>query len=195
MSDMRSYIFLAEGFEEIEAISVVDVMRRAQMDAVTVSITESKAVKGAHGIAVEADVLMSECDFADADWLVMPGGLPGAENLHNCEALNDLIKRHFAKGGNVAAICAAPALVLAPLGILEGKAATCYPGFESHLRGGGAEYRDMRVVSSGNIVTANGPHSAARFGLAIVAHSCGEQVASQVGTGMLYYKKAANFYF
>lgn len=195
MSDMRSYLFLAEGFEEIEAISVVDVMRRASMNVATVSITDSKIVKGAHGVPVEADLLMSECDFLDADWLVMPGGLPGAENLHNCEPLNDLIKEHFAKGGNVAAICAAPALVLAPLGVLNGKAATCYPGFESHLREGGAEYRDVRVVSSGNVVTANGPRSAARFGLAIVAHSCGEQVASQVGTGMLYYKRTVNFYF
>ena len=102
----RSFIFLAEGFEEIEALTVVDVMRRAGMDIKTVSITDSKKVTGAHGISVEADMTFKEADYSGSEWLILPGGMPGATHLHEFEALGDLLKVHK---GKIAAICASPA--------------------------------------------------------------------------------------
>ena len=188
----HSFIFLAEGFEEIEALTVVDVMRRAGMDIKTVSITSTKEVSGAHGIKVTADLTFKEADFSDTEWLIIPGGMPGASNLAAFEPLCDLLKIHAAKG-KVAALCAAPAVVLAPLGILDGKEATCYPGFESQCRN--AVMRDVPVVTLENLITANGPSAALRFALAIVANSLGSNIAQEVGSGMLYYPKSVNFYF
>lgn len=124
-----SYIFLAAGFEEIEALTVVDVMRRAGMDIKTVSITDSHTVIGAHGIPVTTDLLYDKTDFVTPEWLIIPGGMPGAENLSKFAPLNTLLINQSASG-KIAAICAAPAVVLGPLGILDGKEATCYPGFE-----------------------------------------------------------------
>lgn len=189
----RSFLFLAEGFEEIEALTVVDVMRRAGMDLKTVSITECHKVLGAHGIPVLADMLISEVDFSDAEWLIAPGGMPGSTHLANCETLNRALKSHVQAGGKVAAICAAPAVVLYPLGILDGKEATCYPGFEGECVK--AIMRDAPVVALDNIITANGPATALRFALAIVANSMGEGIAQEVGGGMLFYPRSNNFYF
>lgn len=188
----HSFIFLAEGFEEIEALTVVDVMRRAGLDIKTVSITSTKKVPGAHGIKVMADLTFEEADFTDAEWLILPGGMPGASNLAAFKPLCDLLKTHAAKG-KVAAICAAPAVVLAPLGILDGKEATCYPGFEGQCRN--AVIRDIPVVTLKNLITANGPSAALHFALAIVANSLGSTIAQEVGSGMLYYPKSVNFYF
>lgn len=190
----KSFIFLADGFEEMEAIIPVDVLRRAGMDVKTVSITDSHHVTGAHGVTVTADLTFKQADFDGAEWLIMPGGLPGAENLHAFEALNDLLKVHSGKG-KIAAICASPAMVLAPLGLLEGKEATGYPGTEAGLKAGKAKVKDERVVALDNIITANGPASAMNFALAIVANSLGAQVAQEVGSGMLVYGKPINFYF
>lgn len=190
----RSFIFLAEGFEEIEAITPIDVMRRAGMDVKTVSITDNRQVTGAHGITITADLTFKQADFDGAEWLIMPGGLPGAENLHSFEALNDLIKVHAGKG-KLAAICASPAMVLAPTGVLEGKEATGYPGTEKGLKDGGAIVRDVPVMALDNIITGNGPASSLRFALAIVANSMGDHVAQEIGSAMLYYQKTMNFYF
>lgn len=188
----HSFIFLAEGFEEIEALTVVDVMRRAGMDIKTVAVTAAKEVTGAHGIKVTADLTFKEADFSDTEWLIIPGGMPGASNLASFEPLCELLRIHAPKG-KVAAICAAPAVVLAPLGILDGKEATCYPGFEKECTK--AIMRDVPVVALDNLITANGPSAAMRFALAIVANSLGATVAQQVGSGMLYYPKSINFYF
>lgn len=190
----RSFIFLAEGFEEIEAITPIDVMRRAGMDVKTVSITDNRQVTGAHGITITADLTFKQADFDGAEWLIMPGGLPGAENLHSFEALNDLIKVHASKG-KLAAICASPAMVLAPTGVLEGKEATGYPGTEKGLKDCGAIVRDVPVMALDNIITGNGPASSLRFALAIVANSMGDHVAQEIGSAMLYYQKTMNFYF
>lgn len=190
----RSFVFLAEGFEEMEAIIPVDVLRRAGMDVKTVSITDRHQVTGAHGVTVTADLTFKQADFDGAEWLIIPGGLPGAENLHAFGALNDLLKVHAGKG-KIAAICASPALVLAPLGLLEDKEATGYPGTEDGLKAGGAIVKDERVVALDNIITANGPASALRFALAIVANSLGAQTALEVGSAMLVYGKPMNFYF
>lgn len=187
-----SYIFLAAGFEEIEALTVVDVMRRAGMDVKTVSITADHRVTGAHGITVTADILYDKTDFITPEWLIIPGGMPGAENLSKFAPLNTLLINQ-AHAGKIAAICAAPAVVLAPLGILDGKEATCYPGFEDRMPN--AVRRDAPVIALDRIITANGPSSALRFALAIVANSMGESVAQEVGSGMLFYPKTMNFYF
>lgn len=189
----KSYLFLAEGFEEIEALTVVDVMRRAGMPVVTVSVTEELEVLGAHGIKVKADAVIGDVDSDDAEWLIAPGGMPGSTNLAECDLLTAALKKHYAKGGHIAAICAAPAVVLAPLGILDGRDATCYPGFEEKCDK--AVMRDTPVVALDNLITANGPASALRFALSIVANSLGEGIANEVGSGMLFYPKEVNFYF
>ena len=187
-----SYLFLATGFEEIEALTTIDIMRRAGMDVKTVSITGSRQVVGAHGVPVEADQLYEHTDFITPEWLIIPGGMPGSENLARFEPLNTLLKTQ-AETGKIAAICAAPARVLAPLGILDGKEATCYPGMEKHLDK--AIRRDTPVVALDRIITGNGPAAAMRFALAIVANSMGEAIAQQVGSGLLFYPKSVNFYF
>lgn len=188
----RSYLFLAQGFEEIEALTVVDVMRRAGMDVKTVSITDDHKVTGAHGVTVVADLLFKGTDFDGAEWLIAPGGMPGASNLAAFTPLNDLLQRQAVKG-KIAAICAAPAVVLAPLGLLVDKPATCYPGFEGQMSG--AEVQSEPVVALDRVITANGPAAATRFALAIVANSMGEGVAQEVGSGMLFYTDSTSFYF
>lgn len=192
----KSYIFLADGFEEIEAISAVDILRRAGMDITTVSINDNPLVTGAHGIAIAADAAYTQATgLNDADWLILPGGMPGASNLAEFDPLCSLLKAHAADGGNVAAICAAPAVVLAPLGLLKGKTATCYPGFEKVCVDGGAKMQDAPVVRDGNIITANGPASAMAFALAIAQAAFGEEKAREIGTGLLHYAKRTDYYF
>jgi 4-methyl-5(b-hydroxyethyl)-thiazole monophosphate biosynthesis len=187
-----SYLFLATGFEEIEALTVVDVMRRAGMDIKTVSITDQVEVTGAHGVTVSADLLFTETTFDNPEWLIIPGGMPGTANLATYQPLNELLLKQ-AQNGKIAAICAAPALVLSPLGILDGKEATCYRGMESLCSG--AIMRDAPVIALDRIITGNGPASAMRFALAIVANSLGESAAQEIGSDMLYYQKSLNFYF
>jgi len=181
---MKTFIFLADGFEEIEALATVDILRRAELDVTTVSITDSLTVTGAHNVQVDAETTFKGADFTDADWLILPGGMPGASNLRNCEGLCELLRKH-AKEGRIAAICAAPAVVLASLGLLDGRQATCYPGFDLALVQGGAEYVDERVVVDGNIVTSNGPSSAFLFALTIVSLTLGQPAADKVADGML----------
>lgn len=188
----RSYIFIATGFEEIEALTVVDVLRRAGMDIKTVSISTDKEVTGAHGITIVTDITFEDADLSDSEWLILPGGMPGATNLASHEALCDLLKAHE---GKIAAICAAPGVVLAPLGLLDGREVTCYPGFDGECRKHGAIVRDVPVMALNNLITANGPSSALLFALAIVANSLGESTAQQVGSDMLYYPKTMNYFF
>lgn len=191
-----SYIFLADGFEEIEALTVVDVLRRAGVSINTVSINDTTAVTGAHGVTVVADCLYADVrDFNDADWLILPGGMPGSQNLADFVPLGKLLRAHAADGGHIAAICAAPALVLAPLGILNGKNATCYPDFAERCITYGVKMHDTPCVDDGNIVTASGPASALRFALTILQKGAGASVAQSVGQGMLFYPKQMNFYF
>lgn len=182
---MKNFLFLADGFEEIEALATVDVLRRAGMELYTVSIKHEPFVTGAHGLTVAADLTFKEADFSGSEWLILPGGMPGASNLHEFGALNDLLKVHASKG-RIAAICASPAVVLAATGLLEGRRATCYPGFETALIAAGAEYvSDQRVVTDGNIVTANGPSSAIPFALRIAELTQGEATVREVAAGML----------
>ncbi len=183
----KSYLFLADGFEEVEALATVDVLRRAEMDVTTVSINATREVTGAHGVSVNADCVISDMKLtADTEWLICPGGMPGASNLAACEPLTAMLREHYARGGRVAAICASPAVVLAPLGILDERPATCYPGFESIAAGVDMTGKD--VVALDTLVTANGPANTLPFAFAIVSVSKGTQVASDVAAGMLYGK-------
>ena len=130
----RVYVFLADGFEEIEGLTVVDILRRAGVDTTTVSIMERRNVMGSHKIPVTADACFDEVDFSEGELLVLPGGMPGSKYLAEHKALGALLKDYAEHGRKVAAICAAPG-VLGGLGILKGKKAVCYPGFEEQLKG------------------------------------------------------------
>lgn len=185
----ESFLFLAEGFEEIEALTAVDVLRRAGISVKTVSITSSLQVKGAHGVVVNADVLFDNTLFSSAEWLILPGGMPGATNLYEFAPLRGLLQRQSdSSNGRIAAICAAPAVVLGQLGLLKGKTATCYPGFEEMLVD--AKVSEAPVVVAGKFVTANGPSTAMRWALTIVKETKGTDIAVQVANGMLLYPKS-----
>lgn len=180
----KIYVFLANGFEEIEAISVVDILRRANMLAVTCSIGSHKEVSGAHGITVTADLLFDETDFNDADMLVLPGGMPGTSNLNNHVPLKELIVQHRQKGKALAAICAAP-MILGNLNLLKGIEANCYPGFEEMLKG--AILSNQKVVESNSIITANGPGVAIDFALKIIEYFKGKDTADEVADSVYKY--------
>lgn len=168
-----NYLFLDNGFEEIEAITTIDLLRRANIALTTVSVTGKAMVLGAHNIAVEADGLIENIDFSDAEMLILPGG---ATKLDECAALCELLVRHNDEGKDIAAICAAPS-VLGKLGILRGKQATCYPGFEGFL---GESYIGGLVVESKNIVTAKGPGLSSDFAFCLIEKIAGSEVADQV---------------
>ena len=168
-----NYIFLDNGFEEIEAITTIDLLRRANIALTTVSVTGAEIVLGAHNIAVKADKLFAEVEFADAEMLILPGG---ATKLHECKPLCDLLLAHNNEDKLIAAICAAPS-VLGRLGILQGKQATCYPGFEAYL---GESYIDGLVVESKNIVTAKGPGLSSDFAFCLIEKLAGAEMADQV---------------
>lgn len=187
----ESFVFLAAGFEEIEALTVIDVMRRAGMNVQTVSITSALQVKGAHGITVNADVLFDNTLFNNPEWLILPGGMPGAVNLYEFGPLQGLLKTQAeSPDGRIAAICAAPAVVLGQLGLLNGEKATCYPGFENLIDG--AQMVDEPVVVSNKFVLGNGPAYALPWALTVVMEAMGQETASKVASGMLYYPTELN---
>lgn len=158
-------VFLATGFEEIEAISIIDVLRRGGVDLNIVSVSGMEYVEGAHGITVKSDSLFFSIDFSDYDLFVLPGGMPGTTNLAKHEGLCELLKNIFEQGKKIGAICAAPS-VLGQLGLIEGKLATCYPGFEDELVGANVVNRD--IVRDGNLITGRGAGVAMEFGLELL---------------------------
>ncbi|MCM1263222.1 MAG: DJ-1/PfpI family protein [Butyrivibrio sp.] len=168
-------VFFATGFEEIEALSVVDILRRAEIDVDMVSITGEKKVTGSHRITVEMDKLFEEVDFAAVDMIVLPGGMPGTVNLEAYEPLMKQVDSFYAEGKYVAAICAAPS-ILGHKGMLKGKAACSNPSFESHLEG--ADVKNVPAVVSGKIITSRGMGTAVYFGLAILEQLKGEEAVS-----------------
>jgi 4-methyl-5(b-hydroxyethyl)-thiazole monophosphate biosynthesis len=178
----KVFIFLADGFEEIEAIAPIDILRRAEVDVVTISISEKKEVKGAHGVEIIADKLFSEVTFGENDMLILPGGGVGTENLNRHTELNNLLSSQYENGKMIAAICAAPS-VLGKLGILEGKEAICYPGFEDKLNG--AVISKQFVVKDGNVITGKGPGVAIQFALEIVKTLKGESVSNQISEELM----------
>lgn len=184
----KSFIFLADGFETIEALTPLDVMRRAGMPVQTVSITSNHIVTSAQDVKVTADLIYDPTLFTDPLWLILPGGMPGATNLRNFAPLAGLLRQQYENPkGRIAAICASPAVVLGSLGLLKGHKATCYPGFESELRG--AQYEDVPIITDDKFVLGNGPANALPWSLAIVKHSLGELDANHVAGGMLFYRE------
>ncbi len=177
----RACVLLAEGFEEIEAITVIDVLRRAEVEVATLGIA-TREVRGAHGVGVTADRTLAEAAGETWDAVILPGGLPGATNLRDDARVCELVSRQHAAGRLVAAICAAP-MVLGAAGVLRGKRATCYPSFESHLTG--ATPVAERVVIDGNVITSRGPGTALEFGLALAERLCGATTAAGLREGML----------
>ena len=168
-----NYLFLDNGFEEIEAITTIDLLRRANIALTTVSLTGKPLVLGAHNVAVEADGLMDDIDFSDAEMLILPGG---QTNLIEHANLCELLVAHNAADKLIAAICYAPS-VLGQLGILEGKQATCYPGFEKYL---GESYVGGLVVESKNVITAKGPGLSSDFAFCLIERLASSEIADQV---------------
>lgn len=179
---MNVYVHLARGFEEIEALTVIDVLRRAEIDVKSVSITGALLVEGAHGIKIEADLLFEEGDYGSLGMIVLPGGMPGTTNLAAHEGLMQKIDEFIRAGRPIGAICAAP-MILGEAGYLQGKRATIYPGMEAHLKGAMAE--GNIVETDGNIITSKGPGTAFDFALTIVEFIKGPEVAMSVAKGLL----------
>lgn len=178
----KAIVFLANGFEEMEATGTVDVLRRGGIGVKTVSITNERKVIGAHHMEYMADALFSEIDFSDVDALILPGGMPGSSNLNECEPLKERLIEQYKNNKIVAAICAAP-MVLGGLGLLKGRRATCYPGFEPKLIG--ATVTGEAVEVDGHVLTGKGPGLVFNFGLALVAALKGDAVAEEVAAGLL----------
>ena len=176
------YIFLAEGFEEVEALTVIDYLRRAGVDIKSVSINSSTDVKGAHGVTVKSDMTITDADFDACEMIILPGGLPGTTYLGQCSELVSQIRKFASEGKRTAAICAAPT-VFGKAGILVGKKATCYPSLEADLTG--AEYVTDTVVTDGAVTTSRGPRTAVYFALELIKILKGEDVMKNISEDIL----------
>lgn len=175
---------IANGSEDIEAITIIDVLRRGGAKVTVASVHDSKLITAANGTKVEADVLLTEVADVQYDAIVLPGGMPGAEHLRDCTLLIDMLEKHDIQDALLAAVCASPAVVFGTHGFVMDKQATCYPGFESGLTG--AEYiADQPVVMDDNIITGRGPAAAMTFSLAVLANLEGYDVAQKVADGLL----------
>ena len=180
----KVYEFLANGFEEVEALAPVDILRRGGVEVKMVSITGSNLVESSHGVVVKADLLFENItDFSDADLLMLPGGMPGSKNLNEHEGVRNALKEQFEKGKRVAAICAAP-LVLASVGLLKGKKATIYPGMESYL-GEDAEYTGALVQEDGNVTTGAGPAASFPYGYQLLSYFLPAEKVEEIKKGMI----------
>lgn len=187
------YIFLADGFEDMEALGTRDILLRGGVDVKTVSITEDLQVCSSHGLKVTAD--LSRSDFfgslnrvktGKSDMMIFPGGMPGSKHLAEDKELMELMKRHYVLGGSVAAICAAPGLVASQLSPLFGLSFTCYEGFQQPLLEKGAIYRPQEsAVVSGRLITGRGAGHAVPFGLSLVRFLKGAEAATRVQEGLM----------
>lgn len=176
-------IFMVDGCEEIEGLTVVDIVRRAKMEIVMISITGKREVTSSHQVTFLTDALAAEVDYDTLDGIVLPGGMPGTLNLQADETVNKVIRQFAAEGKLVCAICAAPS-VLGAAGILEGKWATCHPGFEEKLTG--AKVEEKEVVVDGNVITSRGMGTAIPFALEIVRYFADDETVEQVRKGLVY---------
>ena len=177
------HVILADGFEEIEDITVIDILRRCKLDVQTVSISGKRLVTGTHNLPFMVDAVFRFSSIGDSDCIVLPGGMPGAENLATCHHLHRALLKQDAANKLIAAICAAPAVVLAQAGLMDGRKMTCYPGFEGMC--GSADVDGGRSVVDGNFVTANGPSSVTNMCYEILKIEKGGDTALNVLGGML----------
>ncbi len=181
---MKIMVFLANGFEEVEALTVVDYLRRVDITVDTVSITQNREVKGSHDIPVIADKTIDQIDSTDSyEGVVIPGGMPGATNLRDNPRVIEIVKDMDKNNKLAAAICAGP-IVLKQAGVIEGRKITSYPGFENQLSGG--IYQEQGVVRDGNIITARGPALAVDFALAIIEYFLEKEKADELKKRILY---------
>lgn len=171
------HVYLADGFEPIEGLCPVDLMRRAGIEVTTISINETTTVKAAHGITVVADRTAADSDDSLPELVMLPGGMPGTLNLGACKAVTDAVKAAEKAGSYVAAICAAPS-VLGSLGLTRGKKAVCYPGFEDKLDG--AILTQDRVVRDGKLITAVAMGASVEFGLALIEALRGKELSDKI---------------
>lgn len=176
-------VFFAQGYEEIEALTVIDICRRGGVETDMVSVTGEREVAGSHGICVKTDKLFGEAALDEYDMLVLPGGMPGTGNLEAHSGLMAKVDEFYAKGKYIAAICAAPS-IFGHRGILKGKRACSYPSFESHLEG--AEVTLGPVEIAGNVITSRGMGTAIEFGLAILGIFRGEEKAAEMAKTIVY---------
>ena len=181
----KALVILAQGFEEVEAITPVDILRRAHVEVVVAGL-KAKEITGSRGVTVVADKILDEDDF-DYDALILPGGNPGASNLGKSQKVRAIIENMNNNGKVIAAICAAPAVVLAPMGILNGRRATCFPGLESKFADD-VMFLEDNVVINGNIITSRGPGTSLEFALAIVEELICKDVASEIAKAVLFGK-------
>ncbi|WP_394522402.1 DJ-1 family glyoxalase III [Lacrimispora sp. JR3] len=179
----KVYAFVADGSEEVELLAVVDVLMRGGQEVKLVSVTGTKEVVTAHKVKLQADLEFSEADVTDADLLFLPGGMPGTRNLEGHKGLIAALKQAYAENKRIAAICAAPS-ILGKLGFLEGKQATCYPGYESDLKG--AAYTKQGVITDGTITTARGLGYALDLGIELLKQLAGEQEARKIREAIQY---------
>ena len=186
------YIFLAEGFEDMEAVATRDVLLRGGVDVKTVSVTEDRSVTSSHGLTVQADLVRSEFEASlnkvkvgKGDVMIFPGGMPGTKNLAADKDLMDLMKNQYVLGCTVAAICAAPGLVASQLNPLYGKKFTCFEGFQDKMVRKGAVYTPESTVVDGRLITGRGAGHAVNFGLAILRHLKGAEAAEKVKEGLM----------
>ncbi len=175
-------VFLADGFEEVEALTVVDLLRRARVYVDTVSITDEYKVHGAHGINVQTEDLFDEVNFNEFDMIVLPGGMPGAKFLAESENVISVVKDFDNQGKYIGAICAAPALVLSKAGIAVNREVTSYPGMEDYLSD--SIYKEDAVVQDNNLITSRGPATALQFSFKLVDVLGGN--SEEISDGMLY---------
>ena len=176
-------VFFAEGYEEIEALTVVDICRRGGIETEMVSVTEEPEVKSSHGVTVKMDKTFSQADFQGYDMIVLPGGMPGTKNLEAHEELMKQVDAFYAGGKYIGAICAAPS-IFGHRGILKGRNACSFPSFESHLEG--AEVTAGPVEISDKVVTSRGMGTAIDFGLAILGIFCGQEKAEEMAKTIVY---------
>lgn len=179
----KTAIFFATGYEEIEALTVVDILRRAGEDITMVSVTEERTVTSSHGVEVTMDKTLSEVNFDEVDVIVLPGGMPGTKNLEACEALMAQVDAFVAAGKLVAAVCAAPS-ILGHRGHLKGKKACSFPSMESQLEG--AEVKQVPAVEDGNIITGRGMGAAIPFALTILGALQSEEAAEEMAKGIMF---------
>lgn len=166
-------------------MATIDALRRADIPVVAVAVDTILQIKGATGQTIVADTLISDITAGDADWLIVPGGVPGAPNLHSSKKVSALLLEHFDKGGRIASICAGPAVVLAPLGILKGKKATCYPGLGEQINSNGGEYVAEKVVTAPYLITSEGPGTTLPFAIEIIRQTKGDKVAKDIADSMI----------
>lgn len=184
----KAYIFLANGFEDMEALATRDVLIRGGVETFTVSITDEGFVESSHGVTVLADMSFEsyiELAREKDDVMIFPGGMPGTKNLAGCVPLMERMKDHYANGGTVAAICAAPGLVVSQLEGLEGKRFTCFEGFQEPMIGRGAVYTPESVVVDGRLITGRGAGHAINFGLSILSYLKGAESAEKIKGGLM----------